>query len=159
MHDPLHSRFAPPPKSIIHGQMLDNMFISPNSARIMHQYKTPCPNNFRHKHKDLVIILLTTWKISRKRFMLRKVASLLGLVPNISLTTQWVKCACVARQRAIHIALKFNSNIFSNGKHKHLTDILQSTHTNIRNFSYQNPTKKCGTQRKSLTSTNPCGQR
>ena len=39
------------------------------------------------KREDLVTITLTTWKISQKIFTLREVASLLGIVSNLSLTT------------------------------------------------------------------------
>ena len=39
------------------------------------------------KHVDLVTIMWTTWNSSRKIFTLREVASLLGIAPNLSLTT------------------------------------------------------------------------
>ena len=87
------------------------------------------------KHKDLVTIILTTWNISRKSATLYEVASLLGLVSNLALTTQWVKHTHthISLKDAVSIALKFNSNVvFSSGKHKHLTDLFWYMHTNIK---------------------------
>ena len=87
------------------------------------------------KRADLVTIMSTTWNSSQKRFTLREEFSLLGLVSNLALTTQWVKCTFIALQQAISIALKFNSNIvFLSGKHKHLTDLLWPRHSNVRSF-------------------------
>ena len=48
------------------------------------------------KRKDLVSILLTKWNNSRERFALRELVSLLGLVANITLATQWVKHTCIS---------------------------------------------------------------
>ena len=60
------------------------------------------------KRADLETILLTNWNSSRKRFTLREVASLLELVCNLALTTQWVKSTCIVMQHAVSIALNFN---------------------------------------------------
>ena len=79
------------------------------------------------KRQDLVKILLTTWNNSRKRFTLREVASLLGLVSNLALTTQWVKHTHIALQNSLSIALKFHSNtVFACVKHKYLTYLIRS---------------------------------
>ena len=79
------------------------------------------------KRKNLVTILLTTCHSSRKMLMMRKVASLLGLVANLALTTQWVKFTHTALQRDVTIALKLSSNaVFASGKFNHLTYLITS---------------------------------
>ena len=44
-----------------------------------------------NKRQELVATLLIAWRISRKMIVLREVASLLGIVSNLFLATQWVK--------------------------------------------------------------------
>ena len=96
-----------------------------------------------NKHQDLVKILVTTWSSSRKNFALRGVDSLLGLVLNFALATQWVKYACISLHHATSLALKFNSNaVFTIGKHKYLTDLLRSKNINTKNFCLS---KACNT--------------
>ena len=92
-------------------------------------------NILDNKRKDLVKILLTTWSSSRKSITLRDIASILGLVSNLNLTKQWVKCTCIFPHHAVSLVLKFNLKIsFASGKFKHLTDLLTSNNINIKNF-------------------------
>ena len=87
------------------------------------------------KWEGVVRILLTTWNSSRKRLTLREIASLLRLVSNLALTTQWRKFTFIALQHTVSLALKFNSNkVITNGKHKYLTDLLASKSINTKNF-------------------------
>ena len=67
------------------------------------------------KRADLVTIISTTWNRPRKRFALRELDSLLGLVPNLALTTQRTKLKWIALQHAVFIAVKFNSNVVFSG--------------------------------------------
>ena len=79
---------------------------------------------------------------------------------NLALNTQCVKDTGISLQQDVSIALRFNANVvFASGKHKHLTDLLQSKNINIKTFAYKNPTKQCGSQKKSSMLLRLCGQR
>ena len=83
--------------------------------------------------KDIINVLLTTRNCSLKRFTLREVFSLFGLVPILTLTTQWVKCDYIALHHDVLLAIKFNSNtVFTSIKFKNRTDLLTCKSVRIK---------------------------
>ena len=87
------------------------------------------------KPKDLVNIVHASWNSSRKIFTPLEVASLIRLIVNLVLTTQWVNCTCVTPHDDILLAVKFNSiTVLCSRRFKHLTDILTSKNMTIKNF-------------------------
>ena len=135
MHAPLHSRFAPTPKSIIHEQILVNMIMSPKSARTMHQHKITCPNHFRHNTQRLGNnhsnhLEKLTEKVHAERSSLPHRAS----VKHIPNHIMGKMCMCRTETRHFHRTEVQFKHFFQVETHKHLTDLLQYTHTNIRNF-------------------------
>ena len=80
-------------------------------------------------------VLLATWNSQRKRFTLREIASLLGLVSNLVLAKQWITFTCIALKHAVSLALKLNSNaVIASRKYKHQTDLLASDNVSVKNF-------------------------
>ena len=66
---------------------------------------------------------------------MREVASLLGLVSNLALTTSWARYTYIALQHATFLAIKFNTHtVFSSDKFHRLTELLRSTIITARNF-------------------------
>ena len=87
------------------------------------------------KYEELTRILLTTWNSYCKRFTLREVTSILRLVPNSTLYTQWIKHSYIALQHAALFSIKFNiRNALSIRKLKYLTDVLRSESIFIHKF-------------------------
>ena len=92
-------------------------------------------SNPDEKCNNLVAILLTKWHSSRKRFTMREVASLLGLVANLYLTTQWSKHTFTDLHHTKLLLVKFNLNtVIASGKFKHLTNLPGCKNINIKNF-------------------------
>ena len=88
-----------------------------------------------NNNQDLVKNMLNTWNSSRKRLTLHEVASLLGLLSILTLTTHWIKCYCITLQHSTSLTLKFKSNaVFASGKCKHLTYLLRSKSISMKNF-------------------------
>ena len=109
-------------------------------------------NILEYERKSLATTMLTTHHSSRKRLMLCKVAYLLGLVVKLYLTLQSVKRSCTALTHVVLLTLKFNSSaLFSSGKFKHLTDLLEPKTLTLRTYASPKPTRPCGTPKIILT--------
>ena len=94
-------------------------------------------------------ILHYTWYNKCKSFTLGEIASLLGLVSNLALTTSQAKYTCITLYYTTFLIIKFKIHaVFSSDKFYNLAELLWSTNITTCNFYLNKAYKTVWDERK-----------